>query len=177
MTHLILSQSGFNEDWAYGLLAIGILFIIMAMFSLGRGRKKRAATRDTARDHVDRARQKQHVRDELEALMVDINRMAKDLGAQLDAKVVRIEEATRQADERIAQLEALKQTLAEPDPYGNPPAVAPPADTLQAPADAADPLTSEVYALADQGVGPQDIAAKLNEHVGKVELILALRTG
>lgn len=158
------------EHWQYGLVAAGILFIIMAMFSLGRGRKRAADNRDSARDHIDRARQKQGVRDELEALMVDIHRMARDLSAQLDAKIIRIEKATREADERIAQLKALQDSLS--DPYALQQAKT---HTAQASSVTADPLTRQVYALADQGKGPQDIALQLNEHVGKVELILALR--
>jgi len=38
-----------------------------------------------------------------------------------------------------------------------------------------DALRRRVYALADQGQGPEAIARELQEHVGKVELILALR--
>ena len=38
-----------------------------------------------------------------------------------------------------------------------------------------DPLAKSVYSFADQGLDPAAIAAKLNEHVGKIELILALR--
>lgn len=40
-----------------------------------------------------------------------------------------------------------------------------------------DPLTAEVYRLADHGATPQEIAARLDQHPGKVELILALRSG
>lgn len=40
-----------------------------------------------------------------------------------------------------------------------------------------DPLTGEVYRLADQGMPSVEIARRLNQHVGKVELILALRPG
>ena len=164
------------DNVAYGIMAVAILLIIMAMFSMGRGRKRKEASRLSARDHVERARQKQGVRDELEMLMVDINRMAKDLGGQLDAKIVRIEKAVRDADERIAQLQALRDELSQP--VAPPPVAEPTGDTLvtpQAPEGQADPLTREVYALADQGIGPGDIAQQLGEHVGKVELILALR--
>ena len=174
-----------TDQIGYGILAVGILFIIAAMFSLGRGRKKRSADQPTGRDHVERARQKQGVRDELEALMVDINRMAKDLGAQLDAKVVRIEKAVRDADERIDQLNALREQLSQPlspSPTQSAEAqlVQPLPDDLNPPhrpPDQADPLTRDVYALADQGIGAHDIAEQLSEHVGKVELILALRGG
>lgn len=166
------------EQWQYGIAAVGILFIIMAMFSLGRSRKRTVASRDSARDHVERARQKQGVRDELEALMVDINRMARDLGGQLDAKIIRIEKANQEAEERIAQLEALRDSLNDPYAINKPnPGGADQLVTPQASAADADPLTKRVYALADQGKGPADIAEELDEHVGKIELILALRAG
>lgn len=172
-----------GDTWKYGLLVVGILFIIAAMFSLGRGRSKQSAGQHTARDHVERARQKQGVRDELEALMVDINRMARDMGGQLDAKLIRIEQATREADERIAELQRLSSAAQVPEVQAAAmiaqPDTSQAADepTLQEPANQADPLTREVYALADRGIGAGDIAEQLGEHVGKVELILALRAG
>ena len=161
------------DNWQYGIAAVGILFIIMAMFSLGRARKGKEAGRDSARDHVDRAREKQGVRNELEALMVDINRMARDLGGQLDAKIIRIEKANQEADERIAQLQALRDELNDPYAMKNTPGQR---VTPQAEPEVVDPLTKQIYALADQGRGPQDIAQQLDEHIGKIELILALRT-
>ena len=40
-----------------------------------------------------------------------------------------------------------------------------------------DPLTRQIYEMADQGTTPVEIAQQLDEQVGKVELILALRSG
>ena len=164
-----------GETWQYGIAVVGILFIIMAMFSLGRARKRTTASRHSAKDHIDRARQQQGVRNDLESLMVDINRMARDLGGQLDAKIIRIEKATQEADERIAQLQALRDSLNNPSAMGQ--SSADPFVDAQSRTGQADPLTKQVYMLADEGKGPQDIAQQLGEHVGKVELILALRTG
>lgn len=167
-----------------GLLIIGIMFIIAAMFSLGRSRKRAASGNVSARDNLERAKAKQGVRDDLEALMVDIEQMARRLSAQLDAKTIQVEKASREADERIAQLRALQEQLARPNIHAAaasaPPeagnyAVSSPSDTDSGADPHADPLTHEVYALADQGRGPSDIARQLNEHIGKVELILALR--
>jgi hypothetical protein len=53
----------------------------------------------------------------------------------------------------------------------SPPRRAP--DPLASPA--RDPLTQRVYDLADQGVSQLEIAQRLDEQIGKVELILALR--
>ena len=38
-----------------------------------------------------------------------------------------------------------------------------------------DPLARSVYQLADEGMEPTQIAQQLDEHIGKIELILALR--
>ncbi len=40
-----------------------------------------------------------------------------------------------------------------------------------------DPLTRSVYKLADSGHDTVSIARELDEQIGKVELILALRAG
>ena len=189
--------------WEVGLLLLGIVFIIMALFSFGRSRKKKNVDAPTAREHLERTRQRQGVRNDLQGLMVEIEQMAKRMGAQLDAKTIHLEKALREADERIAQLQALRDTgprgtssgggAAGSSPYALP-TDAPSQDAPGAPladlsptgltdADVADedaytdPLTREVYALADRGQGAQSIAQSLGEHVGKVELILALRQG
>jgi len=163
------------------LLLIGIVLMIAAVFSLGRARKKtNAAVAQTPagmknRDHLARARQTQQVRNDMDSLMVELEEMSKRMGAQLDAKTMYMEKVIREADERILQLQALQSTA----PPGSAPAPAP--DTRQgdtsptSDAGSVDPVTHEVYALADQGKGARDIAAALSEPVGKVELILALR--
>lgn len=184
-------------EWEAGLLLAGILFILLAVFSLGRSRKKNQQANPgiTAREQIERVRQRQGVRDDLQGLMVEIEQMAKRLGAQLDAKTIHMEKTLREADERIAQLKALHETAPpnapatapsnEPadqpsEPAAPPQAFTPPPETPPAvPTDEpyVDPLTRDVYALADAGKGPQTIAQELREHVGKVELILALRQG
>ena len=50
-----------------------------------------------------------------------------------------------------------------------------PVDRDVADRESIDQLTSEVYHHADRGCSPVEIAKQLDEHVGKVELILALR--
>ena len=49
------------------------------------------------------------------------------------------------------------------------------APQAQSPANPPDPVSSEVYELADQGLTALEIAGELDEPTGKIELILALR--
>lgn len=58
------------------------------------------------------------------------------------------------------------------DPTVAAPAVSPVERSADPPV---DPIAAEVHRLADEGLAANDIAAKLSEHIGKVELILALR--
>ena len=50
-----------------------------------------------------------------------------------------------------------------------------PAGATDEQTDPDEALTQSIYQMADQGAKPMDIAKQLNEHLGKVELILALR--
>jgi len=167
------------------LLAAGILLITLSML---RFYKKRSANqkdpRTAANESIERNRQLRGVRHDLESLMVEIEEYAKRMGAQLDAKSVRLEKLLDEADQKLRAIEA-QQGGATPPPAASPgnghdPGREPSEGdtggedraTPQAPV---DPLTRSVHELADQGHDAHAIAQQLDEHVGKVELILALR--
>ena len=88
----------------------------------------------------------------------------------------------RRPDRKIleARIERIEQMLARLDPPEQ--ALAPLIPTAGAidlkPSDtdpASTPLCQSIYALADRGHEPADIARQLDEQIGKVELVLALR--
>ena len=167
-----------------------------------RVRKRRAAGEDradlTPRELIERNRQHDALRGDLEDLMVEIEQLTRRFGAQLDAKSIHLEKLLDDAEQRIAELKGLADaaTGASTAPPGNAEATRTPTDKAKAarapraaPDDEApavapaagddaspdDPLADRVYQLADAGQDPVAIARHLNEHVGKVELILALR--
>ncbi|MAE66077.1 MAG: hypothetical protein CMJ18_17540 [Phycisphaeraceae bacterium] len=125
-----------------------------------RKRARRRAGEPSAHEKVERMRQMRGMRGDLEDLMVEIDQLARRFGAQLDAKGLQLERLIEEADRRIARLEALGRA-----PDG-------PVEEQPTPE---DPLARSVYDLADKGADATKIAHELNEHVGKVELILALR--
>ncbi len=180
-----------NPDW---ILVLGVLMLtVWAMMRLA-SRRKRGQPNLSAQEQIERNHQARGVRGDLEDLMVEIEQMAKRMSAQLDAKAIRLERLLDETDQRIAYLEQLQQrqpatsdtaispdssdtpdagapgphaTAAPPTPGFTPP---PPVDDLQD-----DPLLSKVYQLADAGLDANAIAREIGDHVGKVELILALR--
>ncbi len=175
---------------------IGILMIVTALMMMLRNKRRRRAQSLTPMEQVERYQQERGMRQDLESLMVEIEQLARRFSSQLDAKSVQLEKLLREADEKIAQLQqttAATQTKTPPQTQspslpgaGKEPGVLPPevkhASPHKAHADAQarsgageDELARQVYRLADEGLTSDQIARRLNEHVGKVELILALR--
>lgn len=97
--------------------------------------------------------------------MIEVKRLASGIADELDGRAARLERLIAQADDRIASL----QRNAAPSQRSVT------STTQSTPTPAIDDTTREVYRLADSGVSPVTIAQTLGEHVGKVELILALR--
>jgi hypothetical protein len=181
------------------LPVIGILLIIASLVMGIRKRKRRAATAPTAREQLERTQQQQGMRDDLQSLMVEIEQLAKRLSSQLDTKTVYLEKVISEADEKIAQLQRLRDEVEDAQSEDasagarrasiagrttaggqGQTATSQPGPRLsqpkrQAVGGAPDALTQSVYDLADQGKPASEIASELNEHIGKIELILALR--
>lgn len=161
------------------LIPAGAITMIAAGLLL-HYRKKRAqnfANSVTPHEQIDRNRQMRGVKGDLEDLMVEIEQLAKRFATQLDAKTFELEDLLQQADRRIAELKRLHQqdmpsTQGEGDANTLPTPVAP---IEPEPIFPEDPLARSVYQLADEGMEPMQIAQQLEEHIGKIELILALR--
>lgn len=185
MFSLLALEVDDNQIIATGLFIVGVVFISAWLLMRLRKRNLRGPGYTTAQENLERYKQKDAVRNDLESLMVDIEQLAKRLGAQLDAKAIRLEKLIDDADLRIAQLQRTMQdqhaglataaTSASESPATTDQASG--KDSVDSSADSggADPLTADVYRLADEGLAPPEIAKRLGEHVGKIELILALR--
>lgn len=176
------------DHWtANWLLPAGLVLITMALLMGVLRRRRQMANRGTAREQVERLKQESGMRGDLETLMVEIEQLAKRLGAQLDAKTVQLEKLLREADARITELRRHQAGGAEPGPAGGVAGAAAgtavSADLPAAPLAVAEPdppsgddaLARRVDELDKKGLASVEIARQLNEHVGKVELILALR--
>ena len=190
MLPLLAERSVFSDV----LLVVGLG--MMTTWLMLRIRKKRVKARPVPppSERVQRLRQERAMRGDLEDLMVEIEQLARRFSAQLDAKSIQLERLLREADARIQLMQRLSPTQSPPDLPSDHPTASPNipsstdpsslapiasvgSDTSAAasatPAD--DPLVAKVHDLADKGMDPIQIARALDEHLGKVELILALR--
>ena len=158
------------------LLVAGIVLVTTSLLMIYRKRKRRTVSSLTAREQLERMQQHRGMRGDLEDLMVEIEQMAKRLGSQLDAKTIQLEQAMREADRRIERLELLKEAASQSDQWQVANHTVESDNEGVLPGNApSESLAKAVYALADQGLTSVDIAKQLNELVGKIELILALR--
>ncbi len=143
-------------------------FAIFMTFSIRGKIARRAEARPSARELVEQMRNHPRVvAGDAQGLAADLHDTARRLAAQLDNKARRLEKLIEEADQRIA---ALGLSAAAVPPVATTPAPAPSNGEQRK-----DPLTEEIYELADAGRTSVEIAQHLDEQVGKVELILALR--
>lgn len=170
MWSLALDLSRWNPGSLTTWLPVLGLALIVTGLMMSLRKRRRASVRPTAAEALERSRQTRAMQGDLEQLMVEIERLTRRFAAQLDAKTQQLESLVREADQRIARLERLGrgsgETLAAPP--------SPFEDEVGKDA-ASDPLTRRIAELADRGMSSVEIARELDEHVGKVELVLALR--
>lgn len=150
------------------LMAVAITLITASlMLTLLRRRRKMDREKLQPSERLERTRELQRTTGNISQMMVELEELTRRFGAQLDAKSQRLEQLLEEADRKIAELEG--RSSASPSAAPSAPAASSPP---QAPA---DPLVRKVYELADAGQPIIEIARQLDEQIGKVELILALR--
>jgi hypothetical protein len=153
------------------LLVAGVV-LLGALVTIGiRGKiARKNRERPSPREMIEQVKANRGKTDDAHVAAGNLADTARRLSAQLDTKAKRLEILIRHADERIAALGRGADNTARPQQADGardaaPPPTAPPLD----------PLTRSVYEHADTGLTALQIAQQLDEQVGKVELILALR--
>jgi hypothetical protein len=178
-----------------GVVAMGVLLTISIR---GKISKKNAAI-PPAKQQIAQAKTRLRIVDDQNAISADLHDKARHLSALMDNKSERLEQLLEEADVKIrAMREMLDQTLRSGSaPPGElldeadrmnleiqslqEPEVPPDSTRVERTPTSVetsvqvDPLTRTVYELADAGNDSVAIAQMLDEQIGKVELILALR--
>ncbi len=158
------------------LMLVGLVLLATILFANLR-RNRGGGEKITPRERLERDKQLGGMRNDLRTMMVELEELTRRFSAQLDNKAARLEQLIEEADKRIDHLngrasgDASTSRAASAAPRQEPTPPEPVADEPD------DPLTRDVYRLADEGNDSIEIARQLDEHVGKVELILALRQG
>jgi hypothetical protein len=192
-------QRGLSSDLlSSGLVAMGVM--ILVWFLLRMQWRRQGRTERTPLEHLTEGREaarstgsrwapgaspptRASRRDEEAG--AELVQLARRILAQIEARSAQLEALIADADDRIAELRRLEGGAGQrvPAARGEQPAVearrATGGENGSSPAaqgrPAEDSMTREVYELADRGLPPVEIARELDQHLGAVELILALR--
>jgi hypothetical protein len=101
---------------------------------------------------------------QLTELIVELEKMARQMTAQMDTRAAKLEMLIEEADVRLAALKAA----------GVSGVVTRPAESVKEISEAHDSRYDSIYDLAAQGQSARQIAQQLNRPYGEIELILAL---
>jgi hypothetical protein len=165
---VVLLETTIDPTTRWLALGAAALTIAYAVFRPMMRRKDPLAKRPASSNSL--AGQRAVERD-MSNLLVELSEMARQITAQIDTRAGKLEALIREADEKIAALRAVAPPAAA-SPFTIPPATAAPTLDREVPP---NPEHADVYALADDGKSPRDIAAQLGRPDGEIELILALR--
>ncbi len=185
-----------QEKAAPILMVAGVVLIaVMLVLSVRRRIAKSQKNTLLPRDRMEQIKMNSRDRNEVQSLHAEMVEAGTRIVAQIDARAERLEHLIRHADERLDLLDqegdsgrsGQSAAPTAPPPQANPagpfslkqpatPAAAPASPAAAPPAEPRDALSREVFQLADRGLSALKIAQTLDEQVGKIELILALRS-
>ena len=159
------------------VLAVIVITVVLLLGSTRRRlRRSRTENTPTIREQYGQLSAPSAVTRDVEAVMVELDELSRQVHGRLDAKIAKLEALLRQADERIDQLSrqcrasagqpTLDVTLGCEQPDATDTGVV--AMAPQAP-------TDDIYRLADSGGSALEIAQKVGRPVGEIELMLSLR--
>ncbi len=167
-----------QNPMALMLMTVGIIAIAMLLTISIRGKiARRNAERPSPRELIEQIKATGQEMDGAHAATAEFVETTRRLTAQLDNKARQLVILIEEADQRIAALSAQPASAAAPPPdeVMEQAAFASGASTDDRHDRVIDSLTRSVYEHADAGLSSIQIAKQLDEQVGKIELILALR--
>ncbi len=163
------------------LLGAGIIGISIIMRSTAKRVRESREPGSPARQRYAKMTQEITAKRDLEAIMVELDELARQIHGRIDTKFAKLESIIRDADERIERLSKLADTPRQPSALditvgdNEPDGPSKPAQPRPASSDQPPHMHEEIYRLADAGVSAVDIAAKVSRMTGEIELILSLR--
>lgn len=156
------------------ILVILSITALMMISTRRRLREARNSPKAYAREQIARLRDEQAVVQDMEEVMAQLEQFSRETQARVDNRFAKLEAVIRDADQRIDRLERLLRRADGEDPIDVTLDDAS-ENTADAPCMADDPRRRAIYALADAGRTPVQIAEETGQSTGEIELILALR--
>jgi len=162
--------------------ALAVVVLTLVMKSTGKRIQQSRANQDApAGERYQELQQQSKAMRDVGDVMLELDKLARHVQGQLDTRFAKLETVIRDADKRIESLtNLLSQTKQNPslditldseNPFVKP--ISKSNSDLASNFD--NDRYSSVYRLCDQGLSAEEIAHKVDQSTGEVELILALR--
>lgn len=162
------------------LLLVVVAVTLMIIVTRRRIIRSQNSANPPARELYAQLKNEDGAKRELEALMMELDELARQLMGRLDSRFAKLEATIKDADERIDRLNrmiraqsghtTLDVTIDEAGTAG----IAS-IGKSETPAREPDDPHANIYRLADQGASPVEIATQVGRSTGEIELILSLR--
>ncbi len=191
---VLFAQSQFGMVLCMVALVVAVCFVLMrAQKGLSQSRRNGAAGSALRSSEDEKAGHHGGAPTDILRWEVAMHETARDLTGQLDSKLGTLQQLIREADRAAARLETALQAAGERARESVvPPRPASQAEGLRSASEvdveagsaardetaevpAGDQRYSEIYTLADYGYPAAEIAQRLGNPVGEIELILSLR--
>jgi len=174
------------------LLAMAVAVLTLLMLTTRRRFVDRqSSSGESVRERYARLGQRRDAVRDVESVMLDLDRLARDVHGRLDLRMAKLDAIIADADRRIAELRRLATSANEQDSADGAAADSSPS-TADHPTDrrsgsrrggasvatapTPDAAHLRVHRLADEGRSASAIAAEIDRPIGEVELILNLRS-
>ncbi len=185
---MLSSNTASEMPWQF---VVGVVVLTTVMVALNRRKRMRQHLnpKAVARQRVSERQKRDSTESDVRDLLLELEKAAREITAQIDTRYRKLEAGMRAADERIGELRRLAggRTTAAPTlvtggsgrldvVIGDEGVVAAP--SVSAAGAASTERNSDferVCALADGRMSARDIAARVQRTVGEVELMLAMR--
>lgn len=156
------------------LFVFGMLVLIAVLFRVLRKNtaRRRSDPLATPRERIERIRSEAGSRAHVETYSAEAEELTRRLSAILDNKAARLELLIEEADQRLARLtqaavgSGVRTRPHEPEAHAFRPS--------QPAGEAIDPMHRRICELAEDGLDPVQIAKRLEQPIGQVELVLNL---
>lgn len=162
--------------------ALAVVVLTLVMRSTGKRVQQSRANQDaSAGERYQELQEQSKAMRDVGDVMLELDKLARHVQGQLDTRFIKLETVIRDADKRIETLNNLlsntKQkpsldiTLESEHPFDQPiiESNSPVASNLE------NDRYSSIYRLSDEGFSAEEIAHKVDQTTGEVELILALK--
>jgi hypothetical protein len=202
MTPFLLSATntgGLDNTSLILLGGVAILVVLLTITTRRRAADRGGSPREYLSEQLSHVREQKGIRQDMEELMLQLEKLSREISSQVDTRFAKLEQAIADADARIAEMKRLgfgrqgpsagslaapptrPEPRLSPDPTGpmstpSEQPVGPATDATSSP-EGQDAFNRQVLELTDTGLSPVEIGRRLNRNPGEIELIINLNRG